>query len=62
LHDHQPLFAFDFHGQGRAARHAQHGMTLLDGQLNVLRIMIAPANDDQIFEAAGDQGRLLHAS
>src|SRR5689334_25440760 len=30
-------------------------MAMLDGQFNILRIMIASTNDDEVFESPGDE-------
>ena len=54
--DHQPRVVVDFDGSTpRRSRAAWRGWLLLDGQLDVLRIVIQPADDDQILEPAGDE-------
>ncbi len=54
LHDDQTLLAVGVDGERGAAIDAQGRMALLDGPLDVLRIMVAAANDDQVLQPAGD--------
>ena len=55
LDDDQLLAAVFFHGEDPAAIEPQPRMALLDGQFDVLRIMIDAVEDDQVLEAAGDE-------
>ena len=55
LHDDQLLAAVLFDGEDRAAIEPQARMALLDGQFDVLRIIIDAVKDDQVFHAAGDE-------
>ncbi len=53
LDQHQLLAVVDFAAQSRRTARAQGRVTLLAGQLEVLRIKIASAQDDQVLEPAG---------
>ena len=46
LHDDQMLFAFNLEREGHASARTQRLVTLLDSQLKIMWIEIAPANDD----------------
>ena len=61
LHDDQ-RFAFDgVHRERRTVARAQRGVGALRGPLDVLRRVVAPAHDDQVLDAAGDeQLALMH--
>ena len=52
---HQPLAPVDLDGERRGLARPQPRMALAGSGLDVLRIMIQPANDDQILEPAGDE-------
>src|SRR5688572_10426328 len=54
LHDDQTLLAFNLQRERCATSGPQRPMALFDGLLDVLRVMIEAANDDQVFETAGD--------
>ena len=53
--DDQPLLAVRLDGEGRAAAGRSAGWLLLDGPLDVLRVEVAAADDDQVLEPAGDE-------
>ncbi len=55
LHHHQTLLAVGFHREGGATGGAQRGMARLDRALDVLGIVVLPADDDQVLAAAGDE-------
>src|SRR5262249_61402322 len=55
LSDYQTLLAIRVDRESRAAAGAQRRMTLLHRELDVLRVMIQTANDDQVLHAAGDK-------
>src|SRR5437867_12914240 len=55
MQDNQSLGAFAIDGESRATANAQGGVTRLRRQLDILRIMVHAANDDQVFEPAGDE-------
>src|SRR5690349_21275097 len=55
LHDNQTLFAFHLHGERHAAAASQIRVTLDDRLFDVLRIKIAAADDDEIFQAPGNE-------
>ncbi len=52
--DNQLLGAVNGHGEGRAHTRFQRLMAVAHGLLNVLRIMIATVDDNQIFDPAGN--------
>src|ERR1044072_2938264 len=55
LHDHQPLSAFHIYRESHAAAAPQISVTLPHRLLDVLRIEIAAADDDQIFQTPGNE-------
>ena len=55
VHDDQPLFAVDVDRERRATSPRAAGWRCLDGPLDVLRVVVAPAHDDQVLDAAGDE-------
>ena len=55
VHHDQPLGPVDLDRKGRPAVGSQARMALADRQLDVLRIVVRPANDDQVFQAPGDE-------
>ncbi len=52
---HQPLLPLDLHREGGARAGPQGRMGVLGRQLDILRIVIAPAQDDEVLHAAGDE-------
>ena len=52
--DDQPLLPVAFHRERGAARRPKCRVTPLDGQLDVLRVNVAAAQDDQVLDPAGD--------
>ncbi len=54
MRDHQPLLIAAGHGEGRRAAPTQHRAASLRGQLDVLRVMVAAADDDQVLDPARD--------
>ena len=54
VHQDQPLPFGALHREGGAASRLELGMALGGGELEILRIVVAAADDDQILEAAGD--------
>ncbi len=55
LHQHQALLALHLHAEGRATTGAQRRVGLLRRQLQVLRVVVAAAKDEQVLETAGDE-------
>ena len=55
LHDHEPLLAVDLDGERGAPPARSAGWLPLDGPLDVLRVVVAPADDDQVLEPPGDE-------
>ena len=56
LHDDQPLGARDRRRRTRRRRLAcTFSWALVDRQLDVLRVVVDAADDDQVFEPAGDE-------
>ena len=55
LHHDKPLGSVDLNRHRGAIARSQPRMALTNRQLNVLRIMVQPANDDQVFQPAGDE-------
>ncbi len=55
LDDDEPLLAGDLDREGGAAARPQLRMAALGRQLDVLRIVVAAAEDDQVLEPAGDE-------
>ena len=53
--DDEPLVAVDLDGERRAPFGPERGVAPLDGPLDVLRVDVAAADDDQVLEAAGDE-------
>ena len=53
--DHQPLVSLALDGERRPAAWTERGVGALGHQLDVLRIQVAPAQDDQVLEPAGDE-------
>ena len=53
MHHHEPLAAVVGQRERRARQHGRMG--LLGRLLDVLRIVIAAANDDHVLHAAGDE-------
>src|SRR5687768_8961153 len=53
LHDNQPFLIVRIDGERRAATRPQRWMTLFDSLFDVLRIMVAAANDDQVLQTPG---------
>ncbi len=54
LHDDQVFLLLDVHREGRATPGTQRRMARLAGQLQVLGVEVAAAQNDQVFDAAGD--------
>ncbi len=54
-HDRQLLRYGRLYGKGGHAAGAHCRMALLHGAFNVLRVMVAPANDNQVFQATRDK-------
>ena len=52
--DHDLLRPLDLDGKCRAASRHERGMGLLGGGLDVLRVVVAAANDDQVLQTPGD--------
>ncbi|CAM3196892.1 Uncharacterised protein [Burkholderia gladioli] len=55
LHHHQLLGALAFPGEGRGRVDAQAGVAGERGFLDVLRVDVAPADDDQVLDAPADE-------
>jgi hypothetical protein len=55
LHNDQTLFAFHLYGEGHATSTSQICMTFRHRLLNILRVEIAAADNDQIFKAPGNE-------
>ena len=55
LNDDESLFAVGLHGESRAAVWPDGRGTLLDSQLDVLRVMVSSPDDNQIFQTARDE-------
>src|SRR5687768_10377244 len=55
LHDHQSLFISDLDRECRASRLLEHRVTLLYCHFYVLRVMIVTTNDNELFEAPGNE-------
>src|SRR6185295_11182284 len=53
--DDQPLLARDVHREGRHAPTPDRGVRGLRRRFEILRIVIAPAQDHQVLRAAGDE-------
>ncbi len=54
LHDHQALLAIDDDAERRNATTLQRRVRLLRGELDVVRVVVAPAQDDDVLDAPGD--------
>ncbi len=54
VHHYQPFLPLGHHREGAAASGAKRGVLPLHGQLDVLRVVVDAADDDQILQAAGD--------
>ncbi len=54
LHNDQPFLSIHVNREGRATIAGKSEMAVSDGLLDVLRIMVASANDDEIFETASN--------
>ncbi|CAM3290567.1 hypothetical protein COSO111634_10390 [Corallococcus soli] len=55
VHQHQPLFSLHLHGEGRATPRPHRGAGMLRRQLDVLGVVVATADDDEVLDAAGDE-------
>jgi|GEM_PF-6800528 len=58
LHQHQPLAVFcigSLDREGGAVALAQRGVGALRRPLDVLRVVVAPADDDQVLQSSGDE-------
>ena len=55
LDNDQTLFAFHLYGEGHATSTSQICMTFRHRLLNILRVEIAAADNDQILEASRDK-------
>ena len=55
VHHHQPLLVAEGDREGGAARGDERRVSGLDAPLDVLRIEVPAAQDDQVLEAAGDE-------
>ncbi len=51
----QPLDSPDVDGEGSHASRPDRRMGVLGGPLDVLRVEISPADDDEVLQAAGDE-------
>src|SRR5581483_4908085 len=58
-HDNKLFFAIDFNRKGCCAARTNRRMTFLDGELNILWIVIAPIDDDQVFDAPGNKQLMI---
>ncbi len=54
-HDHQAFALRNVDGESRGGGRSQQRMAALDGLLDILRIIVAAVDDQQIFQAAGDE-------
>ena len=52
---HEALFAAGLDGEGRARPAAEAGTAPLGRGFDVLRVVVAPADDDEVFESARDE-------
>ena len=50
LNDYQLLFAARFDGKSGPASRSQRAIALLDGTFDILRVMVEPSYDDEIFQ------------
>src|SRR5947207_677151 len=55
VRDDQPLLAVDRYRERRPAPGLQSRVCVTGGRLDVLRVVVEPAQDDQILDAAGDE-------
>src|SRR5258706_1919086 len=55
MHHHEPLLRILAHRKGRAATWTKRRMTLLHRIFDILRIDVAPGDNDQIFNPPGDE-------
>ncbi len=54
-HHRQPLLALPLDREGGNAARTQGRMAALDGELDVLRVVVAAAEDDEVLQPAGDE-------
>ena len=55
LHHNQPLLALKLHGESRATAGMQYRITAFNSKLDVLRIVVLATNNQQVFQASGNE-------